>query len=1726
MDTNSVRPASANVLASALELPFLSRPAAMEWLGSSQEQARFEGKYAEEEEQEGGGKEEGEAKEEVGERGEAVPDAVFPSPSVADPFGLNLFSDDSGSQEEDTADEWEDTYDRSAHRQQQSEKPVGHEASAEVATAAADAMPAAAHSLPADAVVQPMESDTASVIDLVSCEDDESDAAAANAAVSTAGSDSQSCEELFSSSHSSRKRRRLFIDDPSQPPLTDCSSPSDLSPAPQHLPPPLTSCASDHPPQQPTTVSAMPPVGGAPFDQWCSELLAQLDEDLQLHFENLTDASSEARPWSPPAITPLPLWPSIFPPPPSLPSTSALPFPRPLRPVQPLSASALSPLLPDSSNAAPPLLLSDSVCLFGDMYWVDCIPASLPSLFERLESTLLSLHCGLLECPLPAFVSNSFREDVATFLSFMRSYLTHALPLLSALHRSLFLFVLETCCMLLCERMLVMRLPALTASGSFTVQCDVLHTFLVVHAHILHMHAVLVAHRGASSTPVTISLPVASPPSSDSSSSAATLSMPHPASRWVLSSYLIYLLLDLLSLHQRFPSIGRLKPHEAAQLNQPSNPHHQTILSLWHTIISYTDHLHTTNHTEHNNNPAGAMHSSTTDEYYCRLFSQQDVLAMESVSSQWDAIELAPGGGGGGWRADESEWMNDVEDESVFPCFYHLLNSVLVPFLTDPLFSGPPSPSSSLLLSLHRQPLSHAECYVQCGVQGADIVLAVSREQMCDRVEVLWEVLMDCIIPAYTLPPLVPGPPSSSTLPFVRPVDVPALCASYSLYDTLSDLDTSQAVSMRCCPSMADEQCACRPHWSLLSFLLRVGLHHVSPDYRHSYPTTILSRLSSIVHVWPCIDADRLMLSLYQLADLSATTTPASLMSQPDSADDFSEERLECWPGSLLDDDVHIALTATGSDKRWQQYLRVMFVYLRLMAEAKPAPSPIAFSPPSCTLQHNNSSHHTLLFHSHNTLPRVLSSLYLLFQSPSPPPRFTCDGHGQLERLSQQVSVHLLAALVSAEAAGRAASHLNRLMDFDGSCYHAQSFMLRCWSALATILIKHSLPLSDTLRGFLRLLSQSIQLHMDAEEDAEVLQCEVWNEPREWSDELKREKQRELRALRDQLRYRRKRLVFSLGLLRRLMQRRFAVDGCVEADYLTMLGVSVGGGSGGGGGSGSSVSQSFLFELLDVERPVPLSVRMAALKLVEDTLLCLQVPASQRLPSTTAPATSVNTDVVIEQGSQESDEGELVQLAEAVQLAEQQRALSRRRESIARLLPFLDTMSLQLMKRMTHYFSETNQQQAALLLLNPHRTTLQAAITTHHTTLAAYTATKRTHRTTKAYHRRPTDNAVDDAYRISRDLLLLCTRLHGEMAHVLIQARPGQAAVAVKEFGVVVDVQAMEKRQPQLRVADVGLFRYRFLLSYQAFLDSNAYDRAVSIQALLKAETDRAALVRSLLCALTESDELDMPREALVVVLRRLLPLPHFLPYQRPAVDVLRVCANLQSLQQSRAEIIDSLVVGTGSLVSSTSSFLSSPSDIPGLILSPAFFAHLTQQMTQIVDTTQPQRISAAEPPTLSPAATAHLTLLYHTVDHILLHCTSLLRPTPRNSVQLLDELVATWVDAVLPSSPAAAPAGKGRLGYGGGGLGRYCGAHRLLAERLWCSVVWCVSEMGVSPMATVEWPDRLRGLVALTKREAFWPHNAGVNSTTHSALAHSLWYHSIAPTHCLCVLCTLCGAI
>ena len=1639
--------------------PPLLLPTAMAWLGSSQEQDRFEGKY---EDAAGGGADEmDETKEEDGAVHSSSP---HPPPPSLDPFGLSLFSDDSNSSQDVAEEEWQDTYDRSTNYQQQLQQQPEDEPGVEDNATAAAVIP--------DVEQPPMESATTTnlpscIIDLVECEDEfeEDNAIAADVAAVGVEDDSQPCG--VRSSHPSRKRRRLIIEDNSQPPLTDYLPPP--PPPPEQAPAVEESTALNstapsnppnpqpaHPPQEPAHSSVQPSLTADPFDQWCSELLAQLDGDVKLHFDKSDEQSTKSRTRSPPAAAPLPPWPSIFPPPPSLPSSAALPFPRPLRPVQPLSASGLSPLLPDNSVVVPSLLLSDCVCLFGDMYWVDCIPPSLPSLFEQLESTLLSLHYSLVECSLPAFAVDSLRSDVATFLSFLRSYLTQVLPLLSSLHRSLFLFMLETCCMQLCERMLVMRMPALTALGSFSLHCDVLHTFLLVHAHILHMHAVLVAaHRTSSQRPVTISLPSASDPTS--AASTITFHVPPPATRWVLSSYLFYLMLDLLSLHKRSPAIGRLKQHEAAQPS-PAHSHHQPILSLWHTIISYTDHLHTSQYTEQHNRSDGGRGWSTDEAYY-RLFSQHDVQAMSSITSHWDAIELvASVDGSGGRRSDDSEWMNDmVEDElTVFPCFYQLLNNVLVPFLTDPLLSAPPSPTSPLLLSIPRQALSAADCYVQCGVHGPEVVMSVSREQMCDRVEVLWEVLMDCIISAYTLPPVVLGPPPPHIVSFVRPVDVPIFCASYSLYDTLSDLDTSQSVSLRCRPTVpASEHCACRPHWSLLSFLLRVGLHHVNADYRQLYPTAILSRLSSINHIWPCIDADRLMLSLYQLAGLSVTVSPTTLMTHSDGADDFNEERLESWPGSLLDEDAHIALAPTGNDKRWQQYLRVMFVYLRLMAEAKPAPAPIAFSPPSCNLQHNNSSYHTLLFHSYNTLPRVLSSLHLLFQSPSPPPRLTCDNHSQLERLSQQTSIHLLAALVSPEAAGRAASHLNRLMDFDGSCYHAQSFMLRCWAALTTILIKHSLPLSETLRGCLRLLSSSIQLHTDAEEDVEVRQCEVWNEPREWSDELKREKQRELRAMRDQLRHRRKRMAINLGLVRRMMQRRFAVDGCVESDYLTMLGIGMGGGS--AGGSGSSLAQSFLFALLDMERPVPLFMRMIALKLVEDTLLCLQLHASHLPPSGNV---SVSTDVAIEQASQESDEGELAQLAEAVQLAEQQRALSRRRESIARLLPFLDTMSLHLMKRTTYYFSDTNQLQASLLLLNPHRASLIAGIAAGRTSLATYSSSKRTHRTTKSYHRRPGDNNIDDSYRINRDMLMLCIRLHADIAHLLIQAKPQQAAVAVKEFGLAVDVQAMEQRKAQLRAADVGLFRYRFLHSYHAFLDSKTHDRALSTQALLKAETDRAALVRSLLYALTESDELEMPREALVAVLRLLLPLPQFLPYQHPAVDVQRVCASLQSLQQLRAELIDSVVIGTGSLLASSASTLASVSHVAAVVLSPAFFAHLTQQMTQSADITQPQRITAAEPTIPSPTATAHLSLLYHTVNQILLHCGPLLRPVPRNPVQLLDELVSTWIDAVLPSTQSAAPSSKARPAYVL--AGRCCAAHQSLAQSLWVSVVWCVSEMGV----------------------------------------------------------------
>jgi len=49
---------------------------------------------------------------------------------------------------------------------------------------------------------------------------------------------------------------------------------------------------------------------------------------------------------------------------------------------------------------------------------------------------------------------------------------------------------------------------------------------------------------------------------------------------------------------------------------------------------------------------------------------------------------------------------------------------------------------------------------------------------------------------------------------------------------------------------------------------------------------------------------------------------------------------------------------------------------------------------------------------------------------------------------------------------------------------------------------------------------------------------------------------------------------------------------------------------------------------------------------------------------------------------------------------------------------------------------------------------------------------------------------------------------------------------------------------------------------------------------------------------------------------------------------------------------------------------------------------------------------------------------------------------------------------------------------------------------------------MGVSPIATsnaVEWTDRLRGLVALIKREKFWPHNNGRVPHPRSVVDESL---------------------
>ena len=1656
----------------------------MDWCGS-QEQQRYEGKYAEEE---------GEEKEEAGQAGgEQSNNSSLLSP-VAEPFDLGLFADDSGSQ--DVIDEeWEDRYDRPAG--QQREKDSGEDATVAAPVAKQPTL-SADTAKPSTAAEQ----GAACVIDLVTYADVET-----SSLVDVADDGVEAASQPVVLLTLSRKRRRLNdsqLSGDAQPPATPTSAPQS-----ERLSPGSTSVVID---LSGASIEQQQPQQQTEPDSWSAQLLAQLDEALQLRVDDTT-APLDARLGLQAAADPPPPWSSTFPPLPPPSSNSSLPFPRPLRPVQPLSACSLMPLLhiADSTAPNPTLQLSDSVRLFGTAYDVDCLHVSLPSLFERMEATLLTLHCSLLDCPLPASAVDGLRSEVDAFLSTLRAYLEHVLPTLSSLHRTLLLFVLETCCMQCCERLLAMRLPALAASTPVPHYCDVLHSFLLVHSHMLYAHAVLAAHRGSSPTSITVSVQIAGSPSSAPLGSGTQLRLPPPATRWPLSSHLFYLLLDLLSLHQRFPSIGRMKQAELSPASS-LHPSHQPVLSLWHCVISYTDRLHDARHEEAHNRGEGRGWSN--DEHYYRMYSHADAELTTTVCQRWNAIEATSVAGQP--RASEDVWMDDVDDERVFPCFYQLLNSVLVPFLTDPLFSGPPTPSSPLLLSLRRQPLSPDEVYDQCGVRGTEVVMAVSREQLCDRVEVLWEALMDCIIPAYTLPPLSFAH-SCAALPASRPVDLPALCATYSIYDSRSDLDTSQGVSLRChLPVSAGEQCVCRPHWSLLSFLLRAGLQHVTADYRLSYSTTVLSRLSSIVHVWPCIDADHLMRKLYQLTNLTVNSAPASLLSHLDTAEDVSEERLEYWPGSLLDEDVRVSLAPTGGDKRWQLYLRVMFVYLRMMAEAKPASSPNALSPPMCTLLHNNSSHHSLLFHSFNKLPLVLSDLYAFFQSPSPPPRYTCDCHEQLERLSQQVSIYLLAALVSPDEAGRAAMHLKRLMDYDNSCYHAQSFMLRCWCALASLRIKHGLAMGDTLRDFLAPLRQSIQLHMDAEEECEVRQCELWNEPRDWSEELKREKQKELTALREQLRPRRKRMLLNLQLLRRLMQCRFAVRACVEADHLDMLGMPL----------GSDYSKSFVFDMLGVERPVPLPMRMMALRLVEDTLQFLQVPAVQ-VHRPAAAATAVPVVPVAEDASQMSDDSDDVMVAAAAQ-AEQQAAVraavEKRRTSVNLLRKFLEATSLQLTKRIDYYFSDVNQNERALLLLNTRRASLQADIEAGRTSNDSYEASKRGHRTTKTLHRRPGDNNVDDAYRVKRDMLLLCIKLHADIAHTLIQEMPQQAAFTVKEFGLVVDAQAMEAKRAQLKDDDVALFRYRFLHSYYAFLSSAAYNSAASIEQLLKSKTDQAALLRSLLFALTESDEVDVPREQLRSVLHHLLSLPLFARYQQPAVDVQRVFESVQSMQQGRAEIISSLVGGVGALLpsssSSSSSSFSSTSTVPSpnaevaaTIPSPAFLAHLSQQMTRIVNHSLSQRRDPAAAPTLSAAAVAHLTLLYHTIDEVLLHCIPLLRPSPEplKPVQLLDELLATWIDPVWlpnPAQPAGSVTPPRPLCVPSP---RHSAVQHSLAESLWRSVVWCVHKMEVQPGSTykkAEWNARLCGLVSTTKNEDLWPHNAGVSRPSHTAALT----HAVAP--------------
>ena len=635
-----------------------------------------------------------------------------------------------------------------------------------------------------------------------------------------------------------------------------------------------------------------------------------------------------------------------------------------------------------------------------------------------------------------------------------------------------------------------------------------LHSQLLAHAAILQLHSILAHDRRALPDVDAIAVPDCSPAASLSRfhlNPAFAASRPERAQsirllpfglRFSLSSYVCYLLVELLSLHERHPSIGSLPSFAAST---PSQASAQPVMALWRQLLSYTDHLNSSGWQQTSQLATSCSWSSELGFRFCSSLELRQQQLIVQHYSELTAAEAQLDGQAEQSQADAAA----AEMKEAFPCFYALLNLAVEAFLLrEPLPSESPacSPALSGLPVLSVRLPSHVSLSAlldRCGhLQAKSASPAGVSSGLCARVEVVWEALLDCIVPAYSLPTLFPAADIASP----ALLELSFSCASYCLYDGPAPASLPEPLRV-VHPLPADgPACCCRPHWSLLYLLLRVCLRHVDGESRELYCGIALDRLLELLHIWPCVDADGLLLQLHHMMGWDSADSPLYRLDRQRLQDSHRASQLELAQLSvfapfLFTESPSVPLSPSVGASRWSRYLSLLFIYLSLLSGAQHSRAP------GCLLSHNRVGQHRLLFLSSSHSLHVHSSIFLFFPHLGSSSTVGCDEHRQLAVAVQHAALYLLSALASREESSRAHLHLHKLLKAEGCCYHAQAFLLQCWTSLLQILVSHRESTTEAARQCGSLAALALQQLMDDEEEVEQQQCEAWEYPRHWTEE-------------------------------------------------------------------------------------------------------------------------------------------------------------------------------------------------------------------------------------------------------------------------------------------------------------------------------------------------------------------------------------------------------------------------------------------------------------------------------------------------------------------------------------------------------------------------------------------------------------------------------------------------